>query len=208
MPWNITASVQSSRHGSALRGRQAQTSAGRYSSANRQLSIVSGQDGVSRSATALGKRRGRLTSASPLAGRGMQSPFDLAGGLGLTSDQDIDLTSLNGLNQGDYLNEDSQAENGPGTVEKTAPNWLSSSLDQESVNFLTFVKTRLDDEGETDVAFSSLFAPESISPVVATHAFLHVLTLATNKALRVRQDVVDDANGARAAGDIFVSLSG
>lgn len=146
----------------------------------------------------------------------MRSPLDAA----LASDRDIDLTSLNDLDLGDYLNEDSHADDDAHAhahaSKKTQPKWLSSNLDQESVNFLTFVKTRLDDDnddgeeetGRTDVSFSALFPHESISPVVATQAFLHVLTLATSNALRVHQGNVVDANGAQEVGDIRIALSG
>lgn len=198
MPWNITASAQSSRHGSALGTRRAGPG-----QIGRPHSVVSsGADGVTNAG--LDARRGRLTSASPLAGRGaMRGPMDLAGGMDWPSDQDIDLDSLNGIGVGDY----DMGDDGPDGKAGAKPH--SENLDHQSVNFLTFVQERIGDgTNKAAIAFSSLLPPQSNSSVVATEAFLHVLTLATSGGLRVRQKKAIGARGAEDVGDISIALAG
>jgi hypothetical protein len=92
---------------------------------------------------------------------------------------------------------------------QTPTKWRSENLGQESINFLTFVTERIAEEGvQGRTTFSSLFPVESTSTVVATQAFLNVLILATNGALRVKQKNAADSIGADGAGDIVIALSG
>lgn len=173
MPWNITASIQSSRHGS--------------SAANFFRSIGL-SDSASTQLGGLGSRpRSRLTSASPLAGRGF--PFDLDALTGDEGDYDVsgdfDLSHYlqsEADGDGNMMQDDNRdvdidvdidsrtrtrtraraRDTGPPRL--TQENVLQSSLDQESVNFLEFMYSRLNkqqqpepepqygDDGDEDVA--------------------------------------------------------
>ncbi|WEW61439.1 R8 protein [Emydomyces testavorans] len=208
MPWNITASVYGSQRGSSV--------VGGYSGLSGPNSAFRpGQDLLIPSG-----RRGRLTSASPLAGRGTmrnasQGPF--------LHDEDLDMHTIGGIDM-----QSSASEMFPGQKigmsspaaprDKLAePQWFLNNLDQQSVNFLEYVKIRIEetpaapmnDQNRGEITFTSLLPPVSSSRVVATQGFLHVLTLATNGALRVRQGVdVDSAKGCDDAGEIFLSMAG
>ncbi|OAX80781.1 hypothetical protein ACJ72_04876 [Emergomyces africanus] len=237
MPWNITASIRGSQPGSSIHSRQFLQSVGGYSSIGGPHSVTSGGGPdfsiMAGPSGAFRNRMGRMTSASPLAGRGMIGPgmrditstddeeFDMAGNIG--SDIDLD-SSVAG--RGDHAgrrnhHQDSFEIYGPAAAVDTQTaaesQWLAATLDQESANFLDFVKSKVgewreesamaaaatdgggnyDDEDEDDddilpaatvgISFSSLLPPVVNSRIVATQALLHTLTLATKGALHVRQ---------------------
>ncbi|PYH91902.1 hypothetical protein BO71DRAFT_358419 [Aspergillus ellipticus CBS 707.79] len=205
MPWNITASIQSSRQGSAT-----------------NIFGGLGSDFSSRgfSDAGFGRPRSRLTSASPLAGRGF--PFDIEGlnGLSIPGQQgddmnldDLDLsqylhTELTAANDG-IINENPLADTYPGgipSLQAMLDDSQKSNLDQESLNFFDFLTTKLatvstkpdseqyDDEVKETKAmtFTTLLPPQKTSRVVATQALMHVLTLATRGILSVHQEAYED----------------
>ncbi|EEP81115.1 predicted protein [Uncinocarpus reesii 1704] len=207
MPWNVTASVHSSFRGSSI--------AGGHSGVN--SAFRPGSDALISGSFA--GRRGRLTSASPLAGRGGMRNALL--GLSLQEDEELGMDSFAGVDMesvvGDITREQNIGMSSPAAArEKHAePHWFLSNLDQQTVNFLEYVKNRIADitnattDGELhpEISFDCLLLPASSSRIVATQGFLHVLILATNGALRVRQDVdMGTARGCDDAGEIILSM--
>ncbi|KAI5304630.1 hypothetical protein KEM56_006231, partial [Ascosphaera pollenicola] len=200
MPWNITASVRGGSHpGSSIHSRRLHPSLGGFSSASNQVGLVG--------------RMSRMTSASPLAGRsrfshGPGNPED---------DMDIEIdypgletSSANGVvgldvgipssDAGRMATQSGQHDSfelcGPAAAVDTQTagesQWVRGILEQESKNFLDFIRVRGEEvDGETRdgmISFSGLLPPETNTKVVATQALMHVLTLATRGALRVEQD--------------------
>jgi meiotic recombination protein REC8, fungi type len=196
MPWNISSSLHSYRN---LPGYGSSSAPGHGTIGGRQSSILSG-------------KLGRLTSASPLMGRGRTDMLDLE------RIDDLQFPANGSDNFADVLEEqhlplaDTQAEEfeifGPTAAvdTQTAQDsyWIMEALAQESLNFLEYIKNTLleqkADELEDDVlmggiesaiprevSFETLFPPESNSMMVAAQAFHHVLTLATKNLLSVRQ---------------------
>lgn len=196
MPWNISSSLHSYRnppgHGSS-------SALGHGAIGGRQSSILS-------------SKLGRLTSASPLIGRGRTDMPDLE------RIDDFQFPANASDNFADMLEEqhllltDTQAEEfeifGPTAAvdTQTAQDkyWIKEALARESLNFLEYVKnTLLEQEGDEleddvlmseiesakprEVSFETLFPPESNSMMVAAQAFHHVLTLATKNLLSVKQ---------------------
>ncbi|KAJ5171133.1 uncharacterized protein N7500_003916 [Penicillium coprophilum] len=205
MPWNITASIQSSRQ------RQRFGSVSELSSQGR-------------------KARSRLTSASPLAGRSYlggqdQLSVDLLGEFG----DDLDLTHyLEGELATERENISSLTPSKRSALERA-----QSTLDRESLNFIDFMKTKMgtasDGEAEStqspnsntssplttklgQTTFARLLPPESTTRAVATQALMNVLTLATKGVLHVHQDGYIDESTEWAVhyryGEIFLRLSG
>ncbi|KAL5363888.1 Rec8 like protein-domain-containing protein [Aspergillus floccosus] len=232
MPWNITASVQSSRHGS--------------SAANRYRGVGSSSWGMPDSA-GFGRPRSRLTSASPLAGRGF--PFDIEGldslaipgpegdEIDVLGDFDLDQYLQTGLYADDHGGEGVTAPKGgaakwkgPAALERKLEN---ATLDQDSQNFLRFLVEKLPAAGDgiaednndpftgiarihalawsQETSFWDLLPPEETSRAVATHGLMHILALATKGFLMVRQEAYEDLSnedGVRYEyGQIFVRLA-
>ncbi|THC97096.1 hypothetical protein EYZ11_003414 [Aspergillus tanneri] len=223
MPWNITASIKSSRQGSVT--------------ANIFRGIGSVSDLSSRGfpeSAALGGIRSRLTSASPLAGRSF--PLDMEGMAGII-DEDLE-----GFDLSHYLQNEHDANNIAGAgrngdTEEAATNnrlalrdrVLKSSLDQDSMNFLEFLmkktENRMVSNGTADtdaeahqasdsklVSFSTLLPREKTSRAVATHGLMHILALVTKGLLSVHQEPYEDHSteeyGARYEyGEIFLRLA-
>ncbi|EER29897.1 hypothetical protein CPC735_012150 [Coccidioides posadasii C735 delta SOWgp] len=211
MPWNITASVHSSHRGSSV-------AVGHSGISGMNSTFRSGKDSlVPHSASG---RRGRLTSASPLAGRGVMR--NVLHGLSL-QDEDLDMNVFADINMESFAGD---AHGGPISRMSTPaaardrpaePEWFLSNLDQQSLNFLEYVKVRIGNTSggasdgdceDGEVSFSTLVPAGSSSRIVATQGLLHVLMLATNRVLRVRQEVVAFARGCDDAGEIFLSLDG
>lgn len=137
----------------------------------------------------------------------------------LPSDQDIGIDTFSGIGcgEGDGQPGEQLDHDERGSVQR--PKWLnSSSLDQETINFYEYLQTRIEEEEEehdnarkvggcqSGVSFTSLLPPRSSSRIVATQALLHVLTLATNGALRVQQAVANKPRSVQDAGDIILML--
>ncbi|KAL4960050.1 uncharacterized protein BDV14DRAFT_193269 [Aspergillus stella-maris] len=219
MPWNITASVQSSRHdASAANIFRGFGSVSDFSS--RGIPEAAGSFGRDPALGLLGRSRSRLTSASPLAGRGF--PYDLDN-LSNPGHADDDLGDLN-LDLSHYLDGEDiamgdsnplslpYATAGPAyTSQQALQNSLTeSAMDQEGINFLDFLAAKIqslkptgattseavdgDLSASTDneVKFSTLLPTRNTSPAVATQGLMHILALATKGLLRVRQDKYED----------------
>ncbi|KAJ5263345.1 hypothetical protein N7478_010950 [Penicillium angulare] len=183
MPWNIIASAQSSRiaHLGSLG----------------DLSAKFGETSLLRHSHSR-----RLTSASPLAGRGYLDPSERQGSLSLLVDD--------GIGAGvDFFNEDLETTRyleGELATDResiqafsrrvSAIQRVAGQLDQESLNFFEFIQEKMgssnEREGQMEMRFSELLAPESTSRVVATQGLMNVLTLATKGVLRVRQERYKD----------------
>lgn len=225
MPWNITASIQSSRQGSSLLA----PFRGFGGIDDRSSQGLPGSTGF-RELPGLGRPWSRLTSASPLAGRGPHFDSTMQDKLNnfLGSDESDDIDMLGGfdLDYGLQSEREETAETPFKTPRRSTSasnrqlaakiNILSSTLDQESLNFLEFLKTQIETtkvvnaEGiqgseqktsvskgkqalrrlphENEIALSALLPPKKTSRVVATHGLMHVLTLATKGVLEVHQD--------------------
>lgn len=238
MPWNITASIQSSGHGSsaALPFRGFGSVGGLSSHGLSDPVNAMGQ--IAR----LGELGSRLTTASPLTGRGYRFDLDnvpFPGYEGELGDLDLDLYLQSELDPDRHAvsAEGSGAIPMPraGSSQSPQRRLFASGLDQESQNFLDFLnkKTEADsadaaDDNErsagqkvtnetprrhdSETVFSTLLPPQETSRVVATHALMHVLTLATKGFLTVHQaPYVNERSGDLGAeyryGEIFLRLS-
>lgn len=201
MPWNLSASIHGSRAGSLAHGgpyRPPSSIGGFPTSAGQPSSTLPPVPGSL-------DHRSRIISASPLVGRGRErfSSIDVP----IQEGQEeiaagADVSSLGAI-------EDFQLY-GPAaavtTQQAAESQWMRATLDQESSNFLEFVKTEIAAkplaaavEGEEDelafetttakqsTFFEELLSPESHSKAVAAQGLLHVLALATKGLLRVEQ---------------------
>ncbi|KAL2007435.1 hypothetical protein VTN00DRAFT_8873 [Thermoascus crustaceus] len=160
MPWNLTASIRGSRHGSSVGLPHPFGSLGEFSSRGGPGPL---------SATGFRRPGSRLTSASPLAGRGLG--LDLAGhdalsSLSIPGNEGDDLDILGGFDLNTYLEGELDAGRraatagagaeahdsfqlfGPAAAVDTQTaaqsQWLAAMLDQESRNFLEFVRNRIE----------------------------------------------------------------
>lgn len=190
MPWNITASIQSSRQRPRL------GSVGEISNAS---------------------RRGRLTSASPLAGRGYRDPHDQDLGLGfdvpINADDEQDELEITR-----YLEGELAADNGDISMIEGRQSYeearIRRELDQESLNFWDFIKDDFERSLSHSQKFTELLPPRETSRSVAMQGFMNLLTLATKGAIRVWQDGMEDYGpeswiGSRSEyGAIWLSESG
>ncbi|KNG88292.1 Rad21/Rec8 N terminal domain protein [Aspergillus nomiae NRRL 13137] len=235
MPWNITASIQSSQHGSSA------TSGLRGVANVSDPSASRGRDPTASHLAGRGQSRNRLTSASPLAGRGI--PFDAEAFDSLTLPGNDDMDVLNDFDLSHYLQTELFGDDHGYTGDDANANTYSrqptlqdrlsqSSLDQESLNFLGFLTRKLeimpgehaeelDEEGFINslsafhgskaICFSALLPPAETSPSVATQGLMHILTLATKGFLSVHQeDYKDRSTRYRIRyefGEIFLQLS-
>ncbi|KAL6239492.1 hypothetical protein BDW75DRAFT_198317 [Aspergillus navahoensis] len=228
MPWNITASVQSSRHGaSAANIFGGFGSVSDLSSRGMAESVASFGRAPSVGPSGIGRAWNRLTSASPLAGRGFPYDFD---NLSLPGHLDDDLDKLEGFDLGNYLDDNVMGDYnsnadvaGPPHRSQELQNSLTESvMDQEGLNFLDFLAAKIEAQKPADefaegasaseITFSTLLPPQKTSAAVATQGLMHILALTTKGFLRVRQDAYQDHssadNGVRYEfGEIFVRLA-
>ncbi|KKK15735.1 hypothetical protein AOCH_007120 [Aspergillus ochraceoroseus] len=222
MPWNITASIQSSRHETSaaniLRGLG---SVGGPSSCGIPESAGSFERDVG--LAGFRRSRSRLTSASPLAGRGFPFDMDRINSLFSPGNQEEDLDRLEGFDLSNYLEPENvmgsnSVVDGAGASTYTSQVALQSglsqsSMDQESLNFLDFLAAKMDSlksaedvephsdavttppriaAGKKEITFSTLLPTQKTSRTVATHGLMHVLALATKGFLSVRQSTYTD----------------
>ncbi|KAL9100473.1 MAG: hypothetical protein Q9163_004163 [Psora crenata] len=206
-PWNITASALASRHGSSIArghaGRLPSSMGGFPTSAAGPSSLPGIGFGP------LDRRASRITSASPLAGRGRERYSSLE----VPDGDEIELLGAPAAPAPDdayrgFGDEyDSFQLHGPaaGVSTQTAAEsqWVRATLDREANNFLEFVKTEIaampveDEEDDLSaqvqrvarpsVVFEDLLPPERHSAIVAAQALHHVLALATKRLIEVRQ---------------------
>lgn len=192
MPWNTTASALGSRPGSIARGQQGPLSAaaGFPSSIGGFASSVSA---IAPGATIPGSHdRRRLTSASPLVGRGRQRFSSIE----LPIQEAGDDFSLGPLDEGELYGPAA----GVSTQQAEESQWMRATLDAESNNFLDFVKAEIakrpvpEDEDELaaetrgkEMFFEELLPPSRHTKIVAAQALHHVLALASKGLLAVTQ---------------------
>lgn len=149
----------------------------------------------------------RLTSASPLLGRGLPlrslsrqssaGPVNLGEAGGYTSSDRGLFPEPPGSASFDQFDRFGPAANAESSS-IAEPGWSQKQLDAESNNFLAFITQAISqnvERGEpslgTDppgILFEDLLQPSQNTHVVAAQGLLHVLSLATKGALRVQQD--------------------
>ena len=195
-PWNIIGSAVGSRPGSATRGFGFPSSAAGFSaSGGRQSSTIAGRAGPPSS---LDRHASRITSASPLLGRGLtryssldlpshEDDEQLLGGQDISSPKEPDDFQLFG------------PAAGVSTQTAAESQWIRATLDRESNNFLEFVKAEIavrmpdiEEDQETtrirkSVLFEELLPPSRHTKIVAAQALHHVLALATKGLINVEQ---------------------
>jgi hypothetical protein len=158
---------------------------------------------------ALSRRGSRLTSASPLFGRGRPSPprhssQGAAEPSRLTSNEDefADLDAQLGAG----LDPDFELYGPSATVDtQTAAQsqWVAATLENEAYNFLAFVNTKIQEKTgyaqeqiaageipetqEENIMFDELLPPTQNSAIVGAQALVHVLALTTKGLLKVYQ---------------------
>ncbi|KAL4865822.1 hypothetical protein BDV12DRAFT_199791 [Aspergillus spectabilis] len=227
MPWNITASVQSSRHGSAANIFRGLGSVSDFSSRGIPESAGSFGRDAGMALSGIGRARSRLISASPLAGRGF--PYDIDN-MSIQGYHDDDLDKLEGFDLSHYLEADdvgdsnSNAEAGAThRSQLELQNSLTESvMDKEGLNFLDFLAVKINslklaeetaasDPDAKEITFSALLPPQKTSPAVATQGLMHTLALATKGFLNVSQEAYKDQSseehGVRYEfGEIFLRL--
>ena len=201
MPWNQSASMRRSRLDSStskLRRLYDMSMGGFPTSAG--ASATGLELGVLGSAP---RRASRLTSASPLSGRGRGGVIERLSSLEI-ADEDNDIA----VQARDVLDLDARDQFevfGPAATVDTQTaiqiQWMNQAFEQESFNFMEFVlssakqRTPIGDERDktdsrtylSEIAFGDLLRPESNSKIVASQAFLHLLSLATKGLLTARQ---------------------
>lgn len=149
------------------------------------------------------RRGSRMTSASPLLGRGQERLSSLE-----LPRQGDETDFLGGhFVSDDHGDSDGFELYGPGAATdfQTAASspWMKATLDQESSNFLEFVKAQIgdgpppddDDEEQREggisrkktVKFEDLLPPRQHVKMVAAQALHHVLALATRNLLDIQQ---------------------
>ncbi|KAJ5368059.1 uncharacterized protein N7496_007819 [Penicillium cataractarum] len=172
MPWNVSASLQSS-----IRGQR--------------FGSVSGSSA---------RPRGRLTSASPLGGRSYADGRERHSSLSIPNAGD-ELDELEQLDITQYLEGELAPDNEDISTltarQKSMLNRITSTMDTESLNFLDFIQTKLDETKLTSstpgrIAFSELLPPSETPHAVAAHGFMNVLTLATKGVIAVSQELTTD----------------
>jgi meiotic recombination protein REC8, fungi type len=165
--------------------------------------------------SAFSRRMSRLTTASPLQGRGQPIPVSQRISIISTPDRRRLAILSSGLGEDDDmlggelppLEDESQDFQlyGPAAAVDTQTavqsQWLAAALDSESRNFLDFVDAQMQakepmaieepqDGGwgqRQAVTFEDLLPSSEHTRMVAAQAFLHVLTLASKNLVIVRQ---------------------
>jgi meiotic recombination protein REC8, fungi type len=165
----------------------------------------------------LSRRGSRLTTASPLHGRG--PPLPLSQRISIISTPEREGLPSGAAFEGDIdmfggelppLGDESEEFHlyGPAAAVDTQTaaqsQWLAAALDSESRNFLDFLDAQIQaqpltaEEEEEELpggerqqrtaTFEGLLPPGEHSRVVAAQAFLHVLTLASKNLITVMQE--------------------
>ncbi|KAL9029451.1 MAG: hypothetical protein Q9196_002310 [Gyalolechia fulgens] len=194
-PWNRSASLRGSRQGSIAQGHGFAGSIGGFATSGGRPSSLPPIAGPG----SMNRRASRLTSASPLVGRGPER----YSGLDIPQFDDNDLlggpsTSVAG---DDFQSYGPAA--GVDTQTAVQSQWLRAALDSESNNFLQFIKTEISNkaaaaqEAEDELSggiaapdsvfFEELLPPTQNTKIVAAQALLHVLALATKSLIKVDQ---------------------
>lgn len=194
-PWNLSVSATGSRPGSVTRP------FGLPASIGRSGSLAGAGSGVPSS---LDRRASRITSASPLLGRGPQRYSSLELAIPENEDELLGLQEISASNEAEDFQLYGPAA-GVSTQVAAESQWMRATLDIESGNFLDFVKTEIQgrrlafDEAEEEsgeptgspnaVLFEELLPPTQHTKIVAAQGLHHVLALATKGLIDVQQDV-------------------
>ena len=204
MPWNISAS---SHQGSLARGRGFQSSIGGFSTSVGDPGSLPGMGGPHPGS--LDRRASRITSTSPLVGRGQHRYSSLE--LPVHGDDPIHPGDDRPISDPQAL-EDFELY-GPGAAVNTQTavdsQWVKAALTREASNFLEFVRAEiiaraplveqdedeLSSEAKTSVTFEELLPPGQHSKLVGAQGFHHVLTLATVGKLDVKQIIESETEG-------------
>lgn len=195
-PWNMSASATESRPGSVARPFGVSSSVGHLGS------LVGPGGSASGSFDRLDRRASRITSASPLLGRGQQRYSSLDLPIPENDDELLGLHELSASNEADEFQLYGPAA-GVSTQVAAESQWMRAMLDQESSNFLDFIRAEITrrsmafggaDEGDTmprgtanEVLFEDLLPPAQHTKVVAAQALHHVIALATKSLIGVEQ---------------------
>jgi meiotic recombination protein REC8 len=167
MPWNTIASIESSHRGQHFRS-------------GSELSYGS-------------RRHGRITSASPLAGRGYllnrdrDSSLDIPGNAGDDLD-DLEITKY--LEAGLFPDREDISVIDPRKTD--GEQRIAKILDQGTLNFWDFLKDKMLPSKAGRIDFETLLPPKETSRTVATQAFMNALTLATKGAISIGQEPYQD----------------
>ena len=160
------------------------------------------------------RRASRITSASPLLGRGLHRFSSLELPAHDDDDDDERFLGEEGLSSSRAAGDEFQLYGpaaGVSTQTAAESQWMKATLDHESGNFLEFVKAEIaaripavaaeeGDEGDDDelraegrarqeVLFEELLPPAQHTRIVAAQALHHVLALATRGFLEVEQEM-------------------
>ena len=186
MPWHMSGSRQGS--APALRS----TGFGVNSSAG-------GTGGMQLGPRTLSRRGSRLTSASPLVGKGIPRlpSLDIQDATGLGSEENFDLNDLSLQPRSDDFE-----LYGPSAMVDTQTaaksQWVKDTLEDEAHNFLEFLETQIKERGEEisgeedeepvkSITMDSLLPPAENTKVVGAQALLHILSLTTKGLIEVEQ---------------------
>ena len=203
-PWNMTASLQGSRQSSVMRGRIHSSSAGGLPNSRGPPGSIRGISAPRHSS--IDRRVSRLTSASPLTGRGRPQYSSLE----FSAGDDFNLHSADSGPVEAHAYEEFELF-GPGAAVDTQTaaqsQWMHAALTQEAGNFLSFVKNEIDSlqpripendsdgnepaapsDARTSIKLDQLLPPTQHTKIVGAQALLHVLSLATAGQLCVNQE--------------------
>ena len=194
-PWNRSASLRGSRQESIARGQGFLSSVGGFATSGGRTSSLPAIGGPG----SMDRRASRITSASPLFGRGPAHYSDLE------IPQSDDNEFLGGPSTS-IAGDDFQLYGpaaGVDTQTAAQSQWLRTTLDTESNNFLEFIKTEISNRAATaqeagdeltarisapdSVFFEEVLPPTQNTNIVAAQGFHHVLALATKGLIRVDQ---------------------
>ena len=194
-PWNVTASAARSRQTSIARGQHGLpgSAGGFHSSVGGSLPGIPGS---------LDRRASRITSASPLVGRGLHRLSSLE----IPAHEDDELLGAAVVSSSHGGGEEFQLYGpaaGVSTQTAAESQWIKATLDEESGNFLNYIEggviakapAEIKEQGGDELArpkpyvlFEELLPPEKHSSVVAAQGLLHVLALATRGLINVEQE--------------------
>lgn len=194
-PWNRSASLRGSRQGSVGQGHGFASSIGGFATSGGQRSSLPPIAGVG----SMDRRASRITSASPLTGRGPEREGEL-------DIPHFDENDLLGGPPTSIAGDDFQYYGpaaGVDTQTAAQSQWLRAALDSESQNFLQFIQTEISNKAAAaqeagnelpgditvldSVFFEELLPPTQNTKIVAAQALLHVLALKTKSLIKVDQ---------------------
>lgn len=195
MPWNRSASIRGSRQSSTTRGHGFVGNVSGLPTSSRGMGSLPPIGG----SASLDRRVSRITSASPLMGRGPEGYNELEIPQGEYDD-------LLGGPSTPVIADDFQIHGpavGVSTQTAAQSQWMRAVLDTESNNFLEYLQAEIrsqtiptvEEEGELAgevpepefISFEELLPPAENTKIVAAQALHHVLALAAKGLINVQQ---------------------